>query len=909
MAKYDVGVIGVWYGCNYGSIATYYALNTLLKSMGKSVLMIDKPLTGADDAELGKTHSRRFALEHYDISKNYTISDFPILNEFCDAFVIGSDQLWNYGISKGTGKTFYLDFAEAEKKKIAYATSYGHAVDFAPPEERKKIARYMARFDGIGLREDDGVTITKRDYGINAIQVLDPVFSVKPSIYNKLIKKSKHKETEPYLATYILDPTPEKTAAIQHVAKELGGLKIINLLDGLMDKFEQNKAAMGLPNCIENLQVEDWLYYLSHASFVITDSCHGASFAMIFQKNFIAICNKSRGFSRFQSLGRMFHIFDHIVTDAGEIMTNPSLLEPVDYDTLNAIMEEQRTQSVNWLRDVLNGEKKTPLQLIKQNATEENYHNLLASPIDSKAVTAALDPQLCTGCSACLAACPANAITLKPDAWGYYRSAVNYEACINCGKCKQTCPALKLPENSNTKSPDCYEFISSDEEILRHSSSGGVFTTMAKEILAKGGVVVGAAWTEDLTVEHVFVSREDELYKLQKSKYLQSYMGDTFKRVKDVLTAGVPVLFSGTPCQVTGLKAYLGKDYDNLITVDIFCSNAPSAGFFKKYVEDSFPQGLSGYEFRYKKPEWNWDCLTVKATDAAQNEIVRQGSLQDNYQRAFHNHTMCSKHCENCRFQSVPRSGDITIGDFWGISRRDPKLDSKKGVSVVLINSEKGERFFLSIPDSACSMRKHVPLAWIGGNGYAINGSHSYAPASRDLFYKAIQTMPFGKAVNYALKPNHGQFRDVYAKTNSPLQFDCNMLHFHFEKNVWEETSIDGRTTLMVKDGLWREKGHFARISMAGMLQKGKQYRISCKFRITSKADVLNFHVMDSGSKQLQIIHSENIVGRNTGEQWIEFSDVFTPVADFFDEVSIGAAQITGQGNALTFAYINISEA
>ena len=909
MAKYDVGVIGVWYGCNYGSIATYYALNTLLKSMGKSVLMIDKPVMGDNDLEMGMTHSRRFAQQHYEISSRYRLNDFKTLNELCDAFLLGSDQLWNYGISRGTGKTFYLDFADEDKKKIAYATSFGHAVDFAPEEERKKIAQYMARFDGIALREDDGVTIAKRDYGINAVQVLDPVFAVEPHAYDELINKSRFTEKEPFLAAYILDPTPEKTAAIKHVAEKLGGLKIINLLDGLTEKFQKNREAMGLPNCVEDLQVEEWLYYLSKASFVITDSCHGASFALIFQKDFIAICNKARGFSRFQSLGRMFGVSNHIVTDAKAIIDNAQLLEPVDYTSVNAIMQAERTRSVEWLRGVLNEKKKTPVQLVKQNATEENYHNLIARLLDSKAVTGVLSPLMCTGCSACLATCPVEAISLKPDEWGFYRSSVDTEKCINCGKCVQVCPALKLPSNGNSKSPDCYEFISSDDDILRHSSSGGVFTTMAKAILEKGGIVVGAAWKDDFTVEHTFVAREEELSKLQKSKYLQSYMGDTFKRVKDLLDAGIQVLFTGTPCQVTGLKAFLGKDYDNLLSVDIFCSNAPSAGFFKKYLEDSFPQGLSSYEFRFKKPEWNWDCVTIRAKDKEQKEELRQGGAQDDFQRAFHNHTMCARHCESCRFQAVPRSGDLTMGDFWGIGKRDPALDTRKGVSLVLVNNEKGRRFLDSVPETAYRVKKKVPLEWIGGNGYAIKGAHSYAPASRDLFFKAIKTMPFGAAVNYALKPNHGQFRSAYQNTNSPLQFDCNMRHFRVEQNVWEEVSIEGRPTLIVKGEWWKEHGHFARLSMAAMLKKGKPYRISCKFKINSKSDILNFHIMDSGSKQLQIIHSENIAARNNGAQWIEFTDVFTPNAGYYDEISFGAAQVSGTNNYLTIAYINVSEA
>ena len=330
MEKYDVGIVGVWSGCNYGSIATYYALNQVISSMGKSVLMIDKPITAKDDVERTMTHSRRFANEHYQISKQYSLSEMDSLNDLCDAFIIGSDQVWNYGISKNFGRRFYLDFANADKRKIAYAASFGHGIDFAPPEKRAEIAELMARFDGISVREADGVKICGEDYGIKAVQVLDPVFLANPNIYDALTEKSDKKETEKYLVTYILDPTPEKRAAILHVAEKLGNLKVINMLDGLPWKFEDNKERMNLPNCVENLQVEDWLNYIRNAEFVITDSCHGASFALIFKKNFIAITNKARGFSRFKSLSTLFRFQNRLVTDPSRILTDESLLEPLD---------------------------------------------------------------------------------------------------------------------------------------------------------------------------------------------------------------------------------------------------------------------------------------------------------------------------------------------------------------------------------------------------------------------------------------------------------------------------------------------------------------------------------------------------------------------------------------------------
>lgn len=899
--EYDVGVFGVWYGNNYGSIATYYALNSLLSSLGKTVLMIDKPFMRENDIEFGDTHSRRFAQERYNISERYKVQDMYKLNDICSTFLVGSDQLWNYGISKGTGKTFYLDFAADEKKKIAFGTSFGHAVDFAPAEERKKIARFMARFDGISLREDDGVLICRKDYGINAVQVLDPVYIVDPSVYNPLIEKSEKGCNEPYLLAYILDPTPEKREAIVNTARELGNLKVICILDGLKEKFEKNKERMDLPNCIENVEVYDWLRYISEARFVITDSFHGASFSIIFQRDFIAICNKMRGYSRFQSLARQFSIQDHIVSEASEIKDKKTK-KPVDYDHINQVLRRERTRSLAWLKDNLLGKKKSKSQLISQNVI-----GTVIPKEGGKTITSCLYMEMCTGCSACMSKCPMQAISIEKDRWGYYRSQINYELCIECGQCIQVCPALNSSNNTAFRKPECYEFISSDDEVLRNSSSGGVFTTLAKIVLEEKGIVVGAAWKDDFTVEHIIVENKKDLWKLQKSKYLQSFTGNCFADITDYLNKGIMVAFSGTPCQIAGLKLFLGKEYDNLILIDIFCSNTPSSDFFVKYIQDSFPEGIKKYEFRHKKPEWNWDCVTVYAESIDKIPIIHQGRAFDDYQRVFHNHTMCSKHCEKCKYQSLPRVGDISIGDFWGISRHDPDIDTKKGVSAVLCNTEKGKAFFDTVPENSFRVKKQVPFEWTGGNGY-IKERHDYVPKSRDLFYKMILTEPFGKAVNYALKPNHGYYRSVYQKTNAMLQYDTNMLHFHFEKGVWQEVSIMGKTTLIVLEEKWREKGHYARLPLAGMLNQGKKYTFSIKFKIKSNSEWINFHIIDSGSKTLQIIHAERISGENTGEHWLTCNSVFIPNTNYYDEFMVGAAQISGLNNYLMIDYINISE-
>lgn len=371
--KFDVAIMGVWYGCNYGSIATYYALHELITGMGLQVLMIDKPLVAKNDPEQGMTHSRRFANEHYEICAKRRLSDLHNLNNNVDTFVIGSDQVWNRGISKSFGMANYFSFADNNKKLISFAASFGHSKDFSNERDRLIISEYMKRFDGISVREEDGVKICREVYGVDAVRVLDPVFVADKSIFEKLTEKSKAKaehSDEKYILAYILDPTAEKKSALTHLSEKLG-LRIIAVPDGAPWNYDVNAGAMrDIAFCPEKVEVEDWLWYIRNCELLVTDSCHGISFAIIFGRQFIGIANKQRGFSRFESLMNVFDLSDRMVTDAREIKNNKTLLKPINYDAVDEIMCVERKRSYEWLKEKLFEKKK--------------IHSLTAFPFESE---------------------------------------------------------------------------------------------------------------------------------------------------------------------------------------------------------------------------------------------------------------------------------------------------------------------------------------------------------------------------------------------------------------------------------------------------------------------------------------------------------------------------------------------
>lgn len=348
--KYDVGVVGVGVGANYGSVLTYYSLYKAIEAFGKSVLLVSKIGAKANDPEIQNTHAIRFAKEHYNLSKVYSQTTVHELNDLVDTFVIGSDQVWNYGVSQHFGKSFYLDFARDDKRKISYATSFGHEKDFSPPEEIPNISALMRRFNAISVREDSGVTIAQNVYGIPATHVIDPIFLTTADDYIKLSQRSTKDVSEPYLLAYILDPTPEKRDAILHMANKMG-LKVRVILDGWPHLFAENSEKMGIPGAVEaDVEAYDFLKLYANCAYVVTDSFHGTAFALKFSKPFASIGNKRRGMTRFKSILKLVGLQDRFTLNPKDIIERDEhFMSPVDYVRVNKVLEQDTKRSREWL--------------------------------------------------------------------------------------------------------------------------------------------------------------------------------------------------------------------------------------------------------------------------------------------------------------------------------------------------------------------------------------------------------------------------------------------------------------------------------------------------------------------------------------------------------------------------------
>lgn len=266
--------------------------------------------------------------------------------------------------------------------------------------------------------------------------------------------------------------------------------------------------------------------------------------------------------------------------------------------------------------------------------------------------------------------------------------------CIGCGLCVEKCQSLSPVRIPDSKTLAYAVYLKDDSKLLQ-SSSGGAFSGLAETILDFGGIVFGAAYSKDLEVEHIFAENAADLNKLKSSKYVESYIGDSYIKAEIFLKQGRKVLFAGTPCQIGGLKNYLGKDYDNLYTVDLICHGVPSRKLFRKYLEwlgTKMRDKIIYLGFR-DKDVGGWTCGGKTKTKTKTKTKVIEG-LSDPYYATFLRGETYRESCYSCQYANTKRIGDITLGDFWGVENFFPEIDRKRGVSCILVNTRKGEELF-----------------------------------------------------------------------------------------------------------------------------------------------------------------------------------------------------------------------
>lgn len=340
------------------------------------------------------------------------------------------------------------------------------------------------------------------------------------------------------------------------------------------------------------------------------------------------------------------------------------------------------------------------------------------------------DKKDCCGCSACEGICAKHCITMKADAEGFLYPQVDTTDCTNCGLCEKVCPVLNVPADNSVQRVIGAKH--KDESVRSSSSSGGVFTLLAERFLADGGVVVGCIMNEQMEAVHTIAENKEQLLAMRSSKYVQSNTVGIYKQVRQLLRDGRKVLFSGTPCQVAALRNFLLKPYDNLFCIDILCHGVPSPKLLKDHkdaLEKRYKGKMTSISFRDKEKGWKRLFIRARFDNGKQHFLF---SGYDSYLSCFLNNRSQRPSCFECPYNTTNRPGDITLGDFWGIGKVMYEVDDNKGITLAIVNNEKGKAIVEQILSQTSHFDSDIQTA-IAGNKVLVQ--HLPTTAKRDAFY------------------------------------------------------------------------------------------------------------------------------------------------------------------------------
>lgn len=340
---------------------------------------------------------------------------------------------------------------------------------------------------------------------------------------------------------------------------------------------------------------------------------------------------------------------------------------------------------------------------------------------------------------------------MQSDEEGFLRPVIDAEKCISCGLCEKVCPILTPPKVSK-KTPDAYAAVNTKESDRAEASSGGMFILLARWTLEHGGVVFGAAFNEDFSVSHQYAQTEAEVYRFCGSKYVQSRIGDSYRKAKMFLTEGRCVLFSGTPCQIVGLKKYLGREYEHLLTVDMICHGVPSPDVWQRYVQyradkdnnGSFPKTV---KFRSKVSGWKAYSLVIEY----QNTTYSRSLHDDSYLHGFLVNLYLRPSCHRCISKGLNRTSDFTLADFWGIQNICPEMDDNRGTSLIFVHTDKGRKIRSELADKI----RYIPIdpeTAVQSNSAAVRPVDTHL--KREEFFRRYRTEDFDTLV-WELAPKY----------------------------------------------------------------------------------------------------------------------------------------------------------
>ena len=626
-----------------------------------------------------------------------------------DLILSGSDQIWNPTIFPDGRFDPVFFGAFSSRRKIAYAPSLG--VPRIPDGMEAELRGYLEGFSHLSAREEQGARILRQLTGREDVPVvLDPTLLLDREDWARMA-------AEPpcagrgYILCYCISGPGPLEPYIRRLAEETG-LPVVQLC-GVRRKVHPKAR------CVLDAGPAEFLGLFRDAAFVCTNSFHGTVFSLQFQKPFftavspreLAEPETSRTFSLLSRLG----LTERIVGKGD----TAGLEDGVGWEEAETRLSAARRSSLDYLRSALEGVE---------------WGEVLSAPA-ADAPPRLADRTHCTGCTACAAACPKDAIAMERDREGFARPAVDSAKCVHCGRCTAVCPILHPREQRPL--PAAFAAWNRDEAVRRDSTSGGVFTALAEFVLEGGGVVFGAALDGRQHLRHTVCFRKEELWRLRGAKYVQSDLDGIFRMVRECLESR-PVLFSGTPCQVDGLYRFLGDRPENLTTCDLVCHGVPSPGVWEdtvRYIERRKGRGLQAVRFRNKVTGWKDSHFTAVYDDGA---VDSAPLFRTEYGHAFGRSLFLRPSCYRCPYASMTRPGDFTLGDFWGLRPDELPEQQRWGVGLLLVNTAHGSHVFDQLP---LGRQAFPPERAIAGNPRL--ASPTVCPPDRAAFFAAYALEPF----------------------------------------------------------------------------------------------------------------------------------------------------------------------
>ena len=674
------GIVTFHKALNYGAVLQAYALQKALTQLNCETYIVDynspymnlsqhkphlseykNPLNFIKDSECYKKNFSKsqkiqtFSEKYLNLTNPFDRESIGAISDAFDVFFAGSDQVWNDNITKADD-VYYLSFAEPNKR-CSYAASIG--VTDIPMEWIPRFSKNLSSFRAISVREESGRQALKKRVNIESQRVLDPTLLLSWNEYGKM---TEYRYNEPYILLYLLFYSKTLIESAKKLSKKTGfPIKCINASGIPVKAFE---------DCSDS-GIDEWLSLIHDAKFVLTNSFHGLAFSLNFNKDFNVELPPAKvsASSRIIDMLKLLSLNSRIISN-GELNT-----DIIDYSRVNEVLAAEREKSVDFLKSALSGGMS-----VSHKREEKSVVNVLWSE--------------CSGCGYCEKVCPVGAVEMKQDSRGFMHPNVDFEKCVQCGRCSAGCPNREMHNRRKEKMPvRLFAAYSKDENTVKNSSSGGIFYELAKKTIELGGVVYGAAFSADYTLEHRRAECLEDLPALMGSKYMQSNAYLSFDSVLRDLSVGKKVLFVGTPCQIAALRKLTAKLENQPILVDFVCHGVPSPLLIKdhiKYVEKFAHSKVTEYIPRSKAAGWAHHELFV--FENGKSDCM--SPVSQVYKNIFHGDLGIRSSCFHCPFTSFERNSDLTIADYWGIEIKRPDLLHKEGTSMVLINTESGEKFF-----------------------------------------------------------------------------------------------------------------------------------------------------------------------------------------------------------------------